>query len=386
MAMHAPAEVFTASCHGPVWVREATNRDKECFDHFVDTHPSGSVLQSWAWGELRRHQHWTAIRLLAENRAGNVCGAASVLCRSLPAGGSVLYLPRGPVLDFRDPLVLDRMTDALRRLGERHHAVLCKVDPYVTPPDASVRRALLLRGYTVGHRRGRFDGMQPRFNIVVPLDGGPEAVLARCHHKTRYNIRLASKRGVTVERGDRRDLSIFHRLLMITCARDGFRERTLPYFQQVWDALSPDDRVELHLARYQGQVLAAAILLVGGRKAVYAYGASANEHRELMASYALQWAMISRACARDCCSYDMTGIPKHLQEGMPGHGLYRFKRGFWPEVSEFTGEWDLPLHPGLYRLWNIVEPTYWGSQVFVRRAIQAIRPGLGIAGAGREEP
>jgi lipid II:glycine glycyltransferase (peptidoglycan interpeptide bridge formation enzyme) len=277
------------------------------------------------------------------------------------------------------------MTDALRRLGDRWRAVLCKIDPYVTPPDASVRRALLLRGYTIGHRRGHFDGMQPRFNIIVPLKGGPEAVLARCHHKTRYNIRLAVKRGVTVERGGRGDLATFHQLLMVTCDRDGFRDRTLPHFPQVGDSLSLDGRVELYLARYQGRVLAAAVLLVGGQKAVYAYGASANEQREVMASYALQWAMICRACERGCWSYDMTGIPKHLHEGLPGYGLYRFKRGFWPEVSEFTGEWDLPLQPRLYRLWNIVEPTYWGTQVFVRRAVRALHPSLHAAATEHEE-
>ncbi len=357
---------------GPVRVREVGPGQRQDYEAFVAAHPLGNVLQSWAWGELRARQRWQPVRLLASDRLGRLCGAASVLCRELPVGGSILYVPRGPVLDFHDDVVLDALVGALRRLGERHHAVLCKIDPYLTPPDPLVARALAARGFTVGHRRGHFQGMQPRFNVVVPLAGGEEAVLGHCHPKTRYNIRLAERRGVQVKRGTRADLPTFHRLLMATCARNGFSERRLEYFQQVWDALAPAGHLELYLAHLSGQVLAAAILLLHGDKAVYAYGASGDEQRAVMAPYAVQWAMIRRSIARGCRTYDMTGVPAHGVEGTPAYGLWRFKRGFWPEASEFLGERDLPLQPALYRIWNLVEPAYWGSQVFVRRTLRRL--------------
>jgi len=359
---------------GPIVVREAAVEERAVYEAFVSGHPAGSVLQSWVWGEMRARQHWRPTRLLARDRSGRVCGAASILCRDLPVGGTILYLPRGPVLDFHDHRVLDAMVGALRRCGDRRHAVLCKIDPYVSPPDPRVARALALRGFVVGHRRGRFEGMQPRFNVIVPLEGGEEAVLARLHSKTRYNVRLAAKRGVEVRRGGRADLAAFWRLLLITCARNGFSERQLPYFEQVWDALAPEGHIELYFAALGGRDLAAAILFLYGDKAVYAYGASSDEHRDLMAPYALQWAMIRRAIAGGCRSYDMTGVPAHRVEGEPGYGLYRFKRGFWPEVSEFLGERDLPLQPTLYRVWNVVEPAYWGGHVWVKRAMRTLRP------------
>lgn len=364
---------LTRPAAGPVTVREAQVRERDVYDRFVAAHPCGNVLQSWAWGDLRTRQRWQPIRLLATDATGRPCGAASVLCRELPVGGSILYLPRGPVLDFLDDRVLDAMISALRRCGERQRAVLCKIDPYVTPPNGRIARALWARGFVVGHRRGHFEGMQPRFNVIVPLAGGEEAVLGRFHSKTRYNIRLAGKRGVTVHRGGRDDLATFYRLLMVTCARNGFAERQLPYFEQVWDALAPGGQIELYVATHDGRDLAAAILFVNGDKAVYAYGASADERREVMAPYALQWTMIRRALELRCSSYDMTGVPRHLAEGEPGYGLYRFKRGFWPEVSEFTGEMDLPLQPALYRVWNVVEPAYWGSQVWMKRALRTLR-------------
>lgn len=370
---------------GPVRVREADASEQDRYERFVVAHPGGSILQSWAWGALREGQQWQVTRLLARDGTGRTCGAASVLRRQLPLGGCILYLPRGPVLDFHDARVLDAMTGALRRLGVRYHAVLCKIDPYVTPPDGLVARALAARGFVVGHRRGHFDGMQPRFNVIVPLAGGEAAVLGRLHGKTRYNIRLAARRGVWTRQGGREDLPTFHRLLMTTCERNGFAERSLAYFAQVWDALEPQGQIALYLAGHGSDVLAAAILFRYGQKAVYAYGASANVHRELMAPYALQWTMIQSALASGCRTYDMTGVPKRLDEGEPGYGLYRFKRGFWPEVSEFLGERDLPLHPALYRIWNVVEPAYWGGQVWVRHAVHGLRAGkTGVAPQGAE--
>jgi lipid II:glycine glycyltransferase (peptidoglycan interpeptide bridge formation enzyme) len=197
--------------------------------------------------------------------------------------------------------------------------------------------------------------------------------LARCHTKTRYNIRLAERRGVTVARGGRSDLATFHHLLMITCERDGFAERPLGYFRQLWDILAPHGMMEMHIACQDQQPLAAGILFLFGDKATYAYGASANERRNCMAPYALQWSMIQRACAARCTSYDMTGVPARLSEDVPGYGLYRFKRGFFPEITEFVGEMDLPLRPAAYRLWNLVEPTYWSGQVWVRHTIHSLR-------------
>ena len=371
--MALPERVL-ASAPGPVHVRRARAADREAYDRFVAGHAAGSILQSWVWGDLRGRQHWRAVRLLARDALGRLCGAASVLCRDLPVGGSLLYLPRGPVLDFRDERALDAMTAALRRLGRQEEAVLCKIDPYVTPPDDRVFRALQRQGFVVGHRRGRFGGLQPRLNVIVPLQGGAEAVLARLHGKTRYNVRLAAKRGVTVRSGGRCDLPAFHRLLEITCARNGFAERQLPYFLQVWDALAPGGHIELHLASADGADLAAGVLFVFGRKATYAYGASSDARRELMAPYAVQWSLLQRAVQLGCTSYDMTGVPERLREDDPAYGLYRFKRGFWPEVSVFLGELDLPLHPALYRVWNVAEPAYYGGQVLLRRALRALAP------------
>lgn len=340
--------------------------ERSRWDAFVGAHPAGNLLQSWEWGEIRARQRWRPHRLAVEDADGELRGAASVLERRLPAGGgSLLYLPEGPVIDFGDPRALDAVTQGLRRLGARRRAISAKIDPHVSPPDPRLDRALRLRGYRIGHRRGRFEGTQPRHRVVVPLPpgGDAEALLASFHAKTRYNIRLAERRGVTVARVGRQRLADFHRMLEVTCARDGFKERELRYFAEIWDGLAPYGMIHLFFARHEGDDLAAAILTVTGREAVYGWGASANLKRNLMAPYAVQWAMMRFAMSQGCTRYDMTGVPRDLREGAAGYGLYRFKRGFHDEVTTLQGEYDLPLRPLPYAMWRWTEPRWWRLQV-----------------------
>lgn len=361
---------------GVLRARLAGPGERQRFDRFVAGHPAGNILQSWAWGEIRARQRWRTARILVEEPGtGRVRGAASAMVRDLPTGGSLLYLPRGPVLDFLDAPALETMVGALRRLGERERAILVKVDPYVAPPDPRVRRVLQRHGFCVGHRRGRFDGLQPRLCCILPLEGDAAQILARFHQKTRYNIRLAERRGVAVRRGGREALPTFHRLLMETCERDGFRERSYHYFEQVWDGLAPGGHIHLFVASHAGRDLAAAVVTTFGSKAVYTYGASSNEQRNLMAPYAVQWAAIRFALACGCRSYDMTGIPKRLSPDEPGYGLWRFKRGFCGECpTEFLGEYDLPLRPLLWHAWNAAEPAYWRTRVALESLLRHLRP------------
>jgi peptidoglycan pentaglycine glycine transferase (the first glycine) len=357
------------SARGLRWRLLTDPDERGRWNAFVGGSETGNLLQSWEWGEIRARQRWRPYRLAVEDAAGDLRAAAGVLARRVPLLGTLLYVPAGPVLDYRDGAALDAVTLALRRLGEGLRAVSVKIDPHVTPASPSLHRALILRGYRIGHRRGRFEGTQPRHRVVVPLpaDGDPERLLASFHPKTRYNIRLAERRGVTVARVGRERLGDFHRMLQVTCARDGFAERDLPYFEQVWDGLAPGGMIHLFFARHAGDDLAAAILTVLGREAVYAWGASANLKRNLMAPYAVQWAMMRFAMARGCTRYDMTGVPKDLREGAPGYGLYRFKRGFHDAIDVYQGEYDLPLRRWRHAAWLRAEPLWWRSQVALHR-------------------
>ena len=163
--------------------------------------------------------------------------------------------------------------------------------------------------------------------------------------KTRYNIRLSTRKGVTTRWAGAEALDTFFRIYLETCKRDGIGHRPLDYFQRMIEAYG-EERCRICLAEYEGEPLAAAIALHYGRKVFYIYGASSNEKRNLMPAYAMQAEMIRWACSLGVDFYDFGGVYSLSKE----NGLYRFKEGFCHSVgvTELAGEFDRVLSPFWY--------------------------------------
>lgn len=345
----------------------------EVFDAFVATHPKGHVLQSWEWGYVKEPA-WLPLRLVARRAdAGEseICGAALILQRSLPAGlGQIFYSPRGPVLDINDAGLWQAFVAEIRRLGKERGAIYWKVDPDVDiddPAAALWRERLLGSGFSLVDKGEGFEGIQPRFVFRLDIRPEVEELLAACHQKTRYNIRLAGRKGVEIVRGAGRDaLPEFYRILTTTASRDNFLIRPYSYFEGFYDRLHPVGQTELFMAYYEGEAIAGTLAFRMGEKAWYIYGASANSHRNLMPNYLIQWTMIEWAKEQGCTMYDFRGVPGHVPEDHPLYGLVKFKKGFGGKYTEFIGEYDLVLNSGKYKLYNVLEPLY---QKNVRRLI-----------------
>lgn len=348
---------------------EDTPENVRLFNDFVAAHPKGHVLQSWQWGAVKQPA-WQPLHLVLE-KDGAVCAAALILQRQLPAGlGNIFYSPRGPVLDIDDTALWRATVAAVRALARERGAIYWKVDPDIDidfPAAATWRERLQESGFVAAGQGEGFEGVQPRF--VFRLDIKPEVdeLLAACHQKTRYNIRLAGKKGVEiVTAAGREALPEFYRILTTTASRDHFLIRPYSYFERFYDNLQPAGLCELFMAYYEGEAIAGTLAFRMGDKSWYIYGASANSHRNLMPNYAIQWTMIEWAKAQGCTMYDFRGVPGHVPEDHPLYGLVKFKKGFGGKYTEFIGEYDLPFKPGKYQLYNFLEPIY---QKNVRRLI-----------------
>ena len=212
------------------------------------------------------------------------------------------------------------------------------------------------------------DNIQPPDTVLVDLTATEDEILGRMKSKWRYNIRLAEKKGVEVRRGAVKDIEIFYDLYKTTSRRDGIaihnKEYYLDLLERGQSVASKDTRVDLYIASYQGEPLAAIITLFAGVEAVYLYGASSNSHRNLMPAYLLQWVAIKDAKAAGCKVYDMYGIPPTDDEGHPMHGLYRFKTGFGGKIVHRPGSLDIPLSP-LYGFYVLGERgrNFWYKRV-----------------------
>jgi lipid II:glycine glycyltransferase (peptidoglycan interpeptide bridge formation enzyme) len=276
----------------------------------------------------------------------------------------MLYVPRGPVLDYDDFDLIPQILASLETYARRHKALFIKIDPAVAlgsePDDASLdpqgqalQTNLLKRGW-------RYADQQIQFKNTVILDLAPaeDDLLAAMKPKWRYNIRLAGRKGVVVESGGLDDLPAFFQLYAETAQRDNFLIRPRAYYLDAWQSYltAEPKQADLLLARYEGQPIAGLLLLYFGRTAWYMYGASADQGRNLMPNHLLQWQAIKAARAAGATRYDMWGAPDDFAETDTMWGVYRFKMGFGGVTRRGLGAYDFPVQPLTYRLYNQLLP------------------------------
>jgi lipid II:glycine glycyltransferase (peptidoglycan interpeptide bridge formation enzyme) len=310
------------------------------WDDFLRRHPGAHLLQSSAWGALKDGFGWSPLRLVVGE------SGAQVLFRRLPLGFSVAYLPKGPV-----GTNWTELWPELDRVCRQRRAIFLRVEPDAWEEDRARVVAQL-----PGFRPVR--PVQPQRTILIPLDGSPDEWLERMKQKTRYNIRLAARKEVVVRASD--DIDTFHRLMLVTGARDGFGVHALEYYRRAYALFHPLGQCELLAAEYDGRALAMLMVFAFGARSWYLYGASGDEERNRMPTYLLQWEAMRWAAGQDCDEYDLWGIPDIDEDALEGEfanrsdglwGVYRFKRGFGGQICRAVGAWEKVYLAPLYRLY-----------------------------------
>jgi len=335
-------------------------KDKEFFNKFISTAPHPHFLQTYEWGELKRGTSWVPLRLLVTKDETPIA-AISLLKREVPLiKKSILYAPRGPILGSAcDQPGEEFFWREVQKLGRKHQAIFVKIDPAISVDDKQVREKLQKMGFRPSGDRTGFGGVQPRYVFRMDVTSPNDDLLAGMASKTRYNLRLSIRRGVKVRVAENKDdLAVFYDVLQETAERDHFLVRDFSYFERMWDLFVEEGKARVFLAQYKGEVLAGTIAFHCGDTVWYLYGASSNRHRNVMPNYLLQWTMIQWAKDLGCKIYDFRGVPPTDDPSNPLAGLYRFKKGFGAQFTEFIGEYDLVLSPFWYFFWTQVLPLY----------------------------
>lgn len=298
-------------------------------------------MQSDEWANLKRD--WLHEVAVSKDDSGNINGSMSILIRKLPfLPYTLMYSPRGPVCDVDDRAVLATLTDEVKKLAAKHKAYVFKIDPDVKSSCSEFTENMKSLGYCLNQSKN-FEAIQPNYVFRLDLRGkSSDDVLAGMHSKTRYNIKVAQKKGVEVKVGSRDDLPEFHKIMLETGVRDKFVTRSLEYFQQMYDSLS--DYCRLYIAVFNDKIIAGSLAVLYGDKVWYVYGASSNAYRNVMPNYLLQWEMIKWALENKCNLYDFRGVSGDLNPDNPLYGLYRFKKGYGGEFTEFVGEFELEFN------------------------------------------
>ncbi|MHC1784724.1 MAG: lipid II:glycine glycyltransferase FemX [Anaerolineaceae bacterium] len=352
--------------------------------------PDPHLLQTREWGEVKQKYGWTPKTVVWKDARGGINASALILEKRVNIGGfsagfSILYVPRGPLLDWSNQTLRKEVLTDLKNLATARRAIFIKIDPEILSgagipgtekaTDSTVGRMVIEELAGSGWVFSQ-DQIQFRNTAVLDLAGTEEDWLERMHQKTRYNLRLAQKKGVTVREGGAADLTLLYRMYAETSLRDGFVIRDPQYYQTLWRHFTDKGMAVPLIAEVEGQPVAGLILFHFGKKAWYLYGMSRDLHREKMPNYLLQWEAMKTARGIGCTVYDMWGAPDTFDEKDAMFGVFRFKVGLGAKVVRSAGAWDYASRPLLYRLYTDILPRI--LDVMRRRGKQATRQQVGL--------
>ena len=376
------------------------------WDELISSLPNPHFLQTYEWAQVKSKYGWKPIYLAWSDKSYqsypsdqlglldqvNVQAACLVLKRSLSFRelfqANVLYAPKGPLLDWSNESLRNRVLDDLQSFAKKQGAIFLKIDPDVvlgtgiSEGEASredhdgqaVMSELKRRGWGFSS-----DQIQFKNTVLIELSASEDEMLTGMKQKTRYNIRLAEKKGVTVRVGAQADLPMLYKMYAETSVRDGFVIRNEEYYQTVWQTFMQSDKpnAEPLIAEVNGETIAAIFVFYFAGRAYYVYGMSREAQREKMPNYLLQWEAMKRAKLRGCLTYDLWGAPDEFNEGDSMWGVFRFKEGLGGEVIRTLGAWDYAPHPFWYKIYSEIIPR--ALDAMRRRGRQKTKQAIGGA-------
>jgi peptidoglycan pentaglycine glycine transferase (the first glycine) len=334
--------------------------------------PEGGFLQSVYWRKFQEAWGRKTYNISASDESGELLVYANIVTHKLPIAGKYFYVPRSLVLAQSAKLKTQNHSAKLKtffsdliNLAKKNNIGWIRIEPADDEVLNLIRENLSDR-YKI--KKSSVD-MQPKEILVLDITKSEEELLAGMKQKTRYNIKLAEKKGAKVyESRKERYIEEFLRLVKITSKRDKITSHPKEYYRQMFEAI-PGDILKLYIAEFEGKIIAANLVLFFGRTATYMHGASDNKHRSVMAPYLLQWRQIQDAKKAGCERYDFGGVKicntKHVTcppAGEAGNknswgGITRFKQGFALNVQpiQFSGCYDIILNSFKYKLYRFLQ-------------------------------
>lgn len=333
--------------------RAATDADRDAWQAFLGSWPSGDFLHDWTWASVAAFDAQPQQRFVLDE-AGEIVAIVAAQVRRLRGSRTFWYVAHGPVLDYGDSRAanrLRRIVAGLRGVGRPDRAVAIKIEPRIEAGSAD------LAALPVDELRPVSGTLQVGQTRLVQLSDD-ETLLAAFDKDTRYGVRRAEREGVEIatvtDAADLRAIDGLHELVGETQLRAGFPMPQLARYRTAWTSLAGAQRAVIIEARREGRLLASGMLVVEGDRSFYLFSGS---HREApgepkhYASYLLQWEMMRFARERGVRTHDLWGVaPPGAGSEHPWHGVGLFKKGFGGREVVWAGSWDIVVDPAFYRM------------------------------------
>ena len=324
-------------------IREIAPEEKEKYNRTVD-----HVIQSWEWGEFRKKTGVKVIRLGKFDK-GKLSRGFQLTIHNLPLTKfTVGYLPKGSMLD-------KQTLKALEEIGRKENCIFIKLEPNI---QKITNYQLPITNYQLTPSP---NPLFTKYNFLIDLTKTEKELLMNMKAKTRYNVRLAQRRGVKVqEKEDKASFETYLKLYFETCKRQKYFGHDEKYHHLMWETLKPAGIAHLLIASYKKEPLAAWMLLKFKDTLYYPYGGSSTKLRNLMASNLICWEAIRLGKKLGCKTFDMWGsLGPHPDKSHPWYGWHWFKAGYGGRLVEYVGSYDLVVNPPMYKLFNFANQIRW---------------------------
>jgi len=392
------------------------NEDKKClWNSFVENNCRGNFLQSWEWGSFQNSvgrkiwrlavikdgalvREWGKTNLGKQetDRLRDLLAVSLIVKHDLPFGRNYLYCPRGPIASKKESRnerskILDTLFKHLKSVAFKEKSLFLRIDPQIEERTKTsinelrnkkngigyigkqttlkamrdMRKKIAFKEYIKGCKFKKSPSeIQPKDTLILDLAQTEDSLMRRMKQKTRYNIRLARKKRVNVSRAldYKKCFSDFWALISETSKRNRITLHDREYYFKMLESLSLSwnnkkclrSQAVLYLAEYNGEIIAANIVLFFGNLCVYLHGASSDKHRNTMATYLLQWKQILDAKSMGCKTYDFWGITIDNKK-REWFGITRFKKGFGGNQKSYIGAYDLIFNKSEYALYKFAK-------------------------------
>ena len=304
-------------------------------------------LQTWAWGNFRKSMGIDMVRLGIYDHKKLIEGWQLTFHKIPHLPFTIGYFPKGPVPS-------QEMLETLVRVGRQHKAIFIQLEPNTTTDEP-----VAISSFPDIHHAHH--PLFTSFTFVLDLTKSEDALLASMHNKTRYNIRLAERKGVVIREDDsEKAFAAYLTLSEETTHRQGFYAHNRRYHKVMWKTLHDAGIAKLFTATFEGNIITAWIIFCWKDTVYYPYGASSRLHREVMAPNLMLWEIAKWAKRQGYFYFDLWGaMGPNPDTSDPWYGFHRFKEGYHPDLVEFLGSFDLVIRKSWYRLYTVADSLRW---------------------------
>lgn len=335
-------------------IREAKETDKKNFNEAA-RHP----LQSWQWGEFRKQTGVEILRLiqLTDSKTKEVY---QITWHKIPKINRFIgYCPKSAIPD-------EEALEAIKKVAEKKRAIIVKFEPNEKASDKELERIEKLK-QKFGLVKGK--PLFTKYSFQLDISQSEEDLLKEMHQKTRYNLRLAEKKGVKiVEDNSEQGFEEYWKLMEETTKRQRFFAHGKTYHHKMWQTMIHSGKGHLFKALYQGETLTTWVVFELNGVLYYPYGASSNKFREVMASNLMMWEVIKFGKKQGAKLFDLWGsLGPNPDPTDPWYGFHRFKQGYGAELIEFVGSYDLIINKTEYQLYMLADKFRWTLLKFIAK-------------------